>query len=147
MADPELRARADERFERALAEAGARDPREFYRAQLRALKEASPEGFRRALAYFEERLIPAVAEEGSDPLAEWLEYGRVLASLSTPGRTVSIDRTGRASDYARPVAPDAVVLHLPENASQRAIVLGIPPTLSPAQRASYDLLVKQAQAL
>jgi hypothetical protein len=147
MADPDLRARADERFERALAASGARDPRAFYRDQLRALKEASPEGFRRALAYFEERLIPAVADEGSDPLAEWLEYGRVLASLSTPGRTVSIDPGGRARDYERPVAPDAVVLHLPENTSQKAVVLGIPPKLSPAQRASYDLLVKQAQAL
>ena len=144
MAD-DLRARADERFERALQQTGARDPRAFFRDQLRDLKANDAGAFRRALRYYEETLIPAVADEGSDPVAEWLEYGRVLASLSTPGRTVQIDTTGRARDYARPVPPDAMVLHLPENAARPALVLGIPPKLSPAQRASYDLLVKQSQ--
>lgn len=141
----DLRARADERFERALQATGARDPRGFFRDQLRELKAANPDAFRRALRYFEETLIPTVADEGSDPVAEWLEYGRVLASLATPGRTVQIDAGGRARDYARPVPPDAMVLHLPENAGRPALVLGIPPKLTPSQRAAYDLLVKQAQ--
>ena len=144
MAD-DLRARADERFERALQETGARDPRAFFRDQLRELKASSPDAFRRALRYFEETLIPSVADEASDPIAEWLEYGRVLASLAAPGRTVQIDATGRARDYARPVPAEAMVLHLPENASRPALVLGIPPRLTPHQRAAYDLLVKQAQ--
>lgn len=142
MSNP-LRERADRRFEEALQTAGARDPRDFYRARLRELKERDPASYRRAVAYYEERLIPAVAEEGSDPLAEWLEYGRVLVSLSAPGRTVQIDPTGRASDYARPVPADALVLHLPAGAGEAALVLGIPAKLSPAQRASYDLLVKK----
>lgn len=141
--DDDLRRRADARFEQALKQTGARDPRNFFRDQLRELKGANAEGFRRALRYFEETLIPTVAAEGSDPVAEWLEYGRLLASLSVPGRTVQIDTTGRALDYARPVPLDSMVLHLPENASRPALVLGIPPRLSPAQRASYDLLVKQ----
>ena len=38
MADEDLRARADERFAAALAAAGARDPRDFYRKQLVELK-------------------------------------------------------------------------------------------------------------
>ncbi|MCA1790961.1 MAG: hypothetical protein LC667_14225, partial [Thioalkalivibrio sp.] len=101
--------------------------------------------FRRALRYFDETLIPAVADESSDPLAEWLEYGRLLASLTTPGRAVQIDAGGRARDYARPIAPDALVLHLPDSASQPALVLGLPPKLSPSQRATFDLLVKQLQ--
>jgi hypothetical protein len=88
MSAPELRARADERLTEALAAAGARDPREHYRGQLRELKARSPDAFQRALAYFEDRLLPAVAREDSDPLAEWLEYGRVLATLATPGRTM-----------------------------------------------------------
>jgi hypothetical protein len=142
--DDDLRARADARFEQALKQTGARDPRTFYRDQLKELKAASPDGFRRALRYFEETLIPTVADEGSDPVAEWLEYGRMLASLAVPGRTVQIDAGGRARDYARPVPLEAMVLHLPENASRPALVLGIPPRLSPAQRASYDLLVKQS---
>lgn len=147
MADPDLRARADERFARALEAASARDPRDFYRKQLVALKGANRDAYQRALAYFEERLIPDVARDDSDPLAEWLEYGRVLANLTTPGRTVQIDAAGRAADYARPVPPDTLVLHLPERTGDAAIVVGIPGTLSPAQRANYDLLVRQQQAL
>ena len=142
--DDDLRARADARFEQALKQTGARDPRTFYRDQLKELKAASPDGFRRALRYFEETLIPKVADEASDPVAEWLEYGCLLASLAVPGRTVQIDATGRSQPYARPVPLESMVLHLPENASRPALVLGIPPKLSPAQRASYDLLVKQS---
>lgn len=144
MAD-DLRARADARFEQALQQTGARDPRNFFRDMLRDLKAADAEAFRRALRYFEETLMPTVAGEGSDPIAEWLEYGRLLASLTVAGQTVQIDATGRARPYARPVPQDALVLHLPENASRAALVLGLPPKLSPHQRASYDLLVKQLQ--
>ena len=147
MADADVRARADQRFEQALKETGARDPRDFYRKQLVELKSASADAFRRALAYFEDRLIPAVAAEGSDPVDEWLEYGRVLATLFAPGRTVMIDAGGGARDYERPVPPGSLVLHLPERATQPAIVVGLPGELSPAQRASYDLLVRQSQAL
>ena len=147
MADDDHRARADARFAQALEAAGARDPRDFYRKQLVELKAADAAAYRRALAYYEQELIPAVARDDSDPMAEWLEYGRVLATLAGPGRTVQIDASGLASDYARPVPPDALVLHLPERTTARAIVVGIPTALSPAQRASFDLLVKQAQSL
>jgi hypothetical protein len=144
MAD-DLRARADERFERALQQTGARDPRNFFRDMLRDLKAADADAFRRALRYYDETLIPTVADDASDPVAEWLEYGRVLAGLTIPGRTVQIDAGGRARDYGRPVPLDALVLHLPDNAARPALVLGLPPKLSPHQRASYDLLVKQLQ--
>jgi hypothetical protein len=147
MADPDLRARADARFERALQENGARDPRDFYRKQLVELKASSPDGFRRALAYFEDRLIPAVADEASDPIDEWTEYGRILAVLAAPGRTVQIDPTGRVADYARPAPRDALVLHVPDQASRPALPVGLPAKMTPAQKANYDLLVKQAQAL
>ena len=145
MADTDLRTRADERFQAALQASGARDPREFYREQLRALRAGDRAAYDRALAYYDERPIPAVAAEDSDPLGEWLEYGRLLASLSLPGRTVQIDAGGGASDYARPVPADALVLHLPEQPGRPALPLGLPPKLSPAQRASYELLVKQSQ--
>lgn len=145
MPDPSLRALADRRFEQALAQSGARDPREFYRTRLRELKQENADAYRRAVEHFEQRLIPAVAREGSDPLAEWLEYGRLLATLSARGRTVQVDASGLARDYAPPVSPDALVLHLPEQASRAAIPVGIPARLSPAQRATYDLLVRQSQ--
>lgn len=145
MAAQDLRERADRRFEETLAASGARDPRDFYRRRLKELREQSPDAFRRALSYFEERLIPAVAAEGSDPLGEWLEYGRYLAGLAAPGRTLQIDPLGRAAPYAPPVPTDHLVLHLPDAASGRALVVGIPADLSPAQRATYDLLVSGSQ--
>lgn len=147
MADEALRARADARFEQALQARGARDPRGFYRERLKEMRERDPAAFRQALQYFEQTLIPTVADEGSDPLAAWLEYGRHLAVLSAAGRTVQIDASGRSAEYAPPVPPDALVLHLPEQSSRPAIVVGIPPELSPAQRAAYGLLVKGAVTL
>lgn len=141
-APPDVRARADARSDSVLK--GARDPRDFYRDRLRALKAQDPDAFRRALAYYEDSLIPAVAAEDSDPRAEWLEYGRVLASLAAKGRTVQIDATGRAAEYARPVPADHLVLHLPDAPSQPALIVGIPAKLSPAQKATHDLLVKQS---
>lgn len=145
MADKDLRDRADRRFEQALKEQGGRDPRDFYRKRLRELRERSPEAFQRALSYFEQRLTPAVAAEGSDPLAEWLEYGRFLAELVSSGRTVQIDRTGREYPYAPPVPLDHLVLHLPVSTAEPALVVGLPPELSPAQRATYALLVAGSQ--
>ena len=147
MADEALRARADARFEQALQERGARDPRGFYRERLKEMRERDPAAFRQALTYFEQTLIPTVADESSDPLAAWLEYGRHLATLSAPGRTVQIDASGRSGDYAPPVPLDALVLHLPEQSSRPAIVVGIPAQLSPPQRAAYALLVKGAVTL
>lgn len=141
MATQELRERADRRFDEALKATGARDPRDFYRKRLRELREQSPDAFRRALAYFEERLIPAVAADGSDPVAEWLEYGRFLAGLFAEGRTLQVDPTGLALPYSPPVPQDHLVIHLPDVSGGRAMVVGIPPELSPAQRATYDLLV------
>lgn len=145
MSETDLRARADERYQQALAAAGARDPRDFYRERLKTLKEKDPAGFKRALAYFNETLIPAVAGDDSDPLAEWLEYGRLLATLSEPGRTVQIDATGRAVDYRRPVPRDSLVLHLPDSSTRPALIVGIPPKLSPPQKAAHELLVRQGQ--
>jgi hypothetical protein len=145
MDEKALRERADQRFADALKASGARDPRDHFRTVLTELRAANPAAYKEALAYFTTRLIPAVAADGSDPVAEWMEYGRVLARLQQPGRTVQIDPTGRSRDYAAPVPPDDMVLHLPESASKPAIVVGLPPKLSPAQRATYDLLVRGSQ--
>lgn len=145
MSNPQLREQADQRFQAALEQTGARDPREFYRKRLRDLKAQDPDAFRRAVEYHDSRLVPSVAAEGSDPLREWLEYGRFLATLVAPGRTVQIDPTGRASEYAPPVAADHLVLHLPTDTRQPALAVGLPPKLSPAQHATYALLVEGKQ--
>jgi hypothetical protein len=145
MSNPQFRELADQRFGRALAITGARDPREFYRKRLRDLKEQNPGAFRRAVEYHDTCLVPGIAAEGSDPLREWLEYGRFLATLVAEGRTVQIDHSGRASEYAPPVPGDHLVLHLPTDTRQSALAVGLPPKLSPAHRATYDLLVEGKQ--
>jgi hypothetical protein len=141
--DETLRARADARLEQVLAETGRSDPRGYYRDRLRTLRERDPAAFRQATGHFEEVLLPRVAGGDADPLEEWLEYGRLLAQLEEPGRTVAIDRRGRARSYGRPAAPDALILHLPDDAGAAALVVGLPPELSAAQRATYDLLVRR----
>jgi hypothetical protein len=137
----ELRDAADRRFEETLARTGARDPRDFYRQRLRELRDRDAAAYRRAVDYFEGRLIPAVADAGSDPLREWLEYGRFLVGLVAEGTTVQVDPSGRAHEYAPPVPPDHLVLHLPTASREPALVVGLPPQLSTAQRATFDLLV------
>lgn len=141
----DLSARADARLEAALAEAGARDPREFYRERLRDLKKANPDGYAQAVAYYRDTLIPQVASGEGDPLAAWTEYGRRLAEAVVPGRTVAVDDTGRAHPYRSPAPRDRLVLHLPEAKGSRALLVGLPAELTPAQRATYDVLVSGKQ--
>jgi len=136
-----MRERADARTEAALAAAAIRDPREFYRERLRTLRERDPAAFARAVAYFEETLIPRAADPGEDAVAAWLDYGRYLAELVAPGRTVEIDRAGRATPAGARVSADRLVLHLPHDAREAALLVSLPRDLSAPQRASYDLLV------
>lgn len=136
------RERAEAILASVLRETGARDPREFYRERLRELKERDPRAYSEAVRYYEDTLIPSIAAGGMAPLAAWTEYGRRLAELGTPGRTMAIDDTGKASPYVAPAATDALVLHLPKAAGGRAQLVGLPPELSDAQRATYDWLVQ-----
>lgn len=143
MAD-EIISKADEILEQALADSGARDPREFYRDRLRDLKQQNPEGYKGAVRYYRETLIPSVANGEEPPLDAWVEYGRRLADALAPGRTVSIDETGRAHPFDGP-KPDRLVLHLPDGKRGRSLLVGLPADLSPAQRASFDVLVSGKQ--
>jgi hypothetical protein len=139
--------RADRAFARALEATGARDPREFYRSRMMELRQSDPDAFARARTYYEETLVPAVAGGAADPIQAWLEYGRLLAEWTAPGRTVMVDGSGRATPWASPVPLDRLVLHLPDGRGGGAIPVGIPPELTPAQRATWDLLVKMKREL
>lgn len=141
------RERADALLDQVLRETGARDPREFYRERLRELKERDRNAYGDAVRYFEETLIPSIADGRVEPLAAWTEYGRRLAELSVPGRTVSIDPSGRALPYRSPAPEEMLVLHLPHSAGGRALLVGLPRALSDAQRATYDWLVLGRQKL
>jgi len=137
-------AAADAALEAALTASGARDPREFYRERLRELKRASPGEYESAVAYYRDTLIPEVAAGEGDPLHAWTEYGRRLAAALAPGRTVGVDETGLAHEYQGPER-DRLVLHLPHANGARALLVGLPPSLTPAQRATYDVLVDGKQ--
>ena len=142
----DLAAAADNVLEAALAESGARDPREFYRERLREIKRSNPQRYESAVAYYRDTLIPEVAAGDRDPLEAWTEYGRTLAEALAPGRTVSIDETGRAHGYDGPNRT-RLILHLPDENGTRALLVGLPDALSDAQRATYDVLVAGKQRL
>jgi len=137
---------ADRALEAALEAGGSRDPRDFYRQRLRELRDADSEAYDSAVEYFQSTLIPSIASGEAEPLTAWTEYGRMLAELSAPGRTVSIDMSGRSAPYTADRPLETLVLHLPDAPNRRAMVVALPPTLSTAQRATYDWLVQGARS-
>ena len=144
--DQDLQQKADERFERALEEAGARDPREYYRDRLRELKRSSPDAYERAVEHYRETLVPSIASGEADPLTAWRDYGLRLAELTAEGRTVAVDGTGRAHPYSEDAPADRLVLHVPDSGT-RALLVALPPEPTAAQRATYRLLVRGKQRL
>ena len=145
--EQELHDRADRIFEEALGQAGAKDPREFYRTRLREMKADNPEAYRKAVAYYENDLVPSIAQAGDDPLMAWQRFGCRVAELAVTGTPIEIDATGRRLPYAPPTPPDRMVLHIPKGSSGRALLVGLPPELSAAQLATYDLLVGGRQKM
>lgn len=140
----EITQKADRILEEALERTGARDPRDYYRDRLRTLKESDEKGYEEAVAYYRDTLIPTVASEEGDPLDAWTEYGLALAEAVASGRTVTIDETGRSHPYEAPRS-DHLIVHLPDDRATRALLVSLPPELSSAQRATYDVLVAGKQ--
>ncbi|MGD2121293.1 MAG: hypothetical protein PVJ76_06100 [Gemmatimonadota bacterium] len=139
--DEATRSEADRRFLSALEETGARDPRDYYRKALRGLKESNPHGYQKAVGYYQEVLVPSITKGEVEPLRAWRDYGRLIAEVTAPGRTVAIDETGRASPFHPEVPMETLVIHLPEARGARALLVSLPPTPSAAQRATYELLI------
>jgi hypothetical protein len=147
--DQVLQERAGVRLDEALASASSLDPRESLRTALRTLKESQPEAFGAALRYYEEVLVPRVAEPTSDPLAEWRRYGLEIARQVGAGRLVGVDASGRASDAAETESapPATLLLFLPQDARAPALLLSGPAALSPPQQAATTLLVHRKLTL
>ena len=145
--EQELHDRAERIFEEALGRTGAKDPREFFRKRLREMKADNPDAYRKAVAYYENELVPSIAEAGDDPLMAWQQFGCRMAELTVTGTPVEIDATGRRRSYAPPTPADRMVLYIPQGSKDRALVVGLPPELSAAQMATYDLLVGGRQKM
>ena len=143
--DPQ-RTRAETRTDEAVEDSGFEDPRVPLRRRLKLLKDNQPAAFSKALEYYEQDLLPRIAE-GADPLSEWLDYGRQLGDLTSPGRTMSIDTSGRARPFRSGLEEQTLVLHIPNDTSVDVLPLAIPRELSAAQRATFDLLVNRARGL
>ena len=133
---------AEQRLNQALLETGARDPRESYRKMLRELKIKSEADYQHAVAGFQESVLTAIIDRDADPLSSWLQFGGELAERLYPGRDVVIDRTGRARALAPPPSWRDLILHLPDEQRAKGIIVGLPPELTRAQRASVELLAR-----
>jgi hypothetical protein len=142
MADDTTRQRADARLEEALARDQLADPRPHFRDRLRLLRERNPAAFEQAIGYFENTLIPHVAE-GGEAAAAWLEYGRRLGELAGGGEIVAVDETGRARPLRGEAEAAALLLHVPEDPATPVLALRSPAQPSAAQRATLDLLVNR----
>jgi hypothetical protein len=146
MSNDSQKTRAEARTDEAVAASGFEDPRATLRRRLKHLKDNQPAAFTKAIEYYEQDLLPRIAE-GADPLAEWLDYGRQLGDLTSPGRTMSVDESGRAQPFRSGLTQQTLVLHIPHDTSVDVLALAIPCEQSPAQRATLDLLVNRAREL
>jgi hypothetical protein len=138
--DSQLRSRAEAGLVKAAERHGLADPRPSYRERLRALRQARPDAFDQAVEHYEQTVLPALAD--AEPLPVWLEYGRYLASLTTTGKAITVDASGRAAPWTRE-AQAGLVLFVPEDNAAEVMVLSQPVTPSPAQHATLTLLVER----
>lgn len=141
MSDSDLGPEAEARYEAALEDRGLEDLRPLYRDLLRRMRDEAPTSYEEAVRRYREEVVPAGSDDS--PLLAWLRYGAWMARQIAPGRLVSVDRSGRAADLdARPeeVPAGALVLHLPEERSVRALQLAVPASPSDAQQETRDLL-------
>lgn len=139
--EPPQQEASDRRLEDALASTGAEDPRPRCRERLRELRNAREEAYAEAVRDYGEAVTHRIAEEAADPLACWLEFGARLAGRLHRGRTVILDGSGKARDFAPPASWQQLILHLPDDRSVRALPVSLPPELTAAQSAALELLV------
>jgi hypothetical protein len=147
MADQSDKVAAEARTDAAILNGPYEDPRPVLRARLRYLREEQPAAFTAALEYYEETLLPVVAAADSDPLTEWIEYGRRLGDLTARGKTLEIDGSGRARPFRARAPATGLILHIPDDTSAEALAIAVPREPSEAQRASYALLIDRARGL
>lgn len=125
-------------YAEALAAHELEDVQPRYRRLLRELKARDPAAYREAVDRYRSEVEGV--EGGAETLLAWLAYGAWLASRLEPGALVTISDEGRARPAPSPAPLGPMLLHLPDAAKRKAIVVAMPAGPSEAQRAAADLL-------
>ena len=135
--------KAEARLSEALRDTGAVDPRPVCRELLRELKQRGQETYDDAISEYQNSVVARIGGEKADPLEIWLLYACELAERIRPGRDVVIDGTGRATPLEPPPSWQDLILHLPGDSRSPCLVVGQPPELTRAQRATVAVLVNR----
>lgn len=141
--DDTVKTQVEAQTARAITDGPYEDFREAYRERLRWLKEARPTAFAEARAAYD-ALVEEIAR-GSNPVEQWLEYGKQLGELSGRGKIVGIDASGRSVQATSDGS--TVILHLPDDISVPALPLAVPRNISEHQKSTIDLLVRRKLSL
>ena len=136
-----IKEKAEARLAEALRDTGAVDPRSVCREMLRELKQRGQDLYDDAISEYENSVVAGIGGEKTDPLETWLLYALKLAERIHPGRDVVIDGTGRATPLEPPPSWRDLVLHLPRDSRSPCLIVGRPPELTRAQRATVAVLV------
>ena len=136
-----LEEKAEARLSEALRDTGAVDPRPVCREFLRELQGHGQHPYDDAISAFRNSVVARIGGEEADPLETWLLYACELAERIRPGRNVVIDGTGRAAPLEPPPSWQDLILHLPRNSRSPCLIVGRPPELTRAQRATVAVLV------
>ncbi|MDE0394169.1 MAG: hypothetical protein OYK82_05260 [Gammaproteobacteria bacterium] len=138
-----LEKKAEARLSEALRDTGAVDPRPVCRELLRELRGHGQQPYDDAISAYQNSVVARIGGEKADPLETWLLYACELAERIRPGRDVVIDGTGRATPLELPPSWRDLILHLPRDSRSPCLVVGHPPELTRAQRATVAVLVSR----
>lgn len=126
-------------YGQALVKHGLEDVQPRYREFLLELKARDLTAYEGAVARYKTHV------EKSDPnsvLNAWIDYGAWLAAELAPGELVTIDRKGRSRPVEGEHPLEALLIQVPHDKRQRALLVALPTKASPAQQETVALLCR-----
>ena len=126
-------------YGQAIVKHGLEDVQPRYRQFLLELKARDPTAYEGAVARYKTHV------EKSDPnsiLNAWIDYGPWLAAELAPGELVTIDQKGRSRLVEGENPLEALLIQVPQDKRQRALLVALPTKASPAQQETVALLCR-----
>lgn len=126
-------------YGQALVKHGLEDVQPRYRKFLLELKARDLTAYEGAVARYKTHV------EKSDPnsvLNAWIDYGAWLAAELAPGELVTIDQKGRSRPVEGENPLEALLIQVPQDKRQRALLVALPTKASPAQQETVALLCR-----